>query len=577
MFGTPLNPRQSADRPGLPPRLTSTVLSRDSEVLSLDVFGLALERLVTDPVEVHGLVAVVLARGGHELEGRYPELRMEAERQAMAHARAEHRSTIGLAEIADQLEILLTARSGPLARQAIECEVELEQRLSRANPDAVRLVAEARARGIRTAFMADTYLPRDLVALMLRSAGMPADLVLVSSHAGVTKADGRLFGHLAQRAGVPPGRITHVGPDPAIDVQMAGRMGLRGECIPARPEGPELSVGLSAPTALDSAALALAARVSGCHRSDDDAPLSIGYYAGGPLAIGFTAWVGQLMDSQQPDHVLFCGLAGGLLHQLAAIVRPDLPGSRLHHVPWACEPAGTVENLDQTLDLIGLRAEDRLLVVDLGWDHPRSWVSRRLAESGRSNQVCEAALGLLEAPADRYQVMAWAFSGEACDPATDLAQERIEVLEALLRSAPLDDRSRRLPAQSRHYVEAAPSMAEGIRRFARDFEPWLRFDPHRTSRALAEPALRVITRPTRAEARLLGCYPAPGHDATTWTPLAGEPDDGHAPGHGLEAPTEPGALWLQGYRALRAAPMAEERPGRARRLARRRPVGSQLD
>ena len=42
-----------------------------------------------------------------------------------------------------------------------------------------RLVEEARRRRIRCAFVADTYLPRDLVAALLRGAGLPAELVLV--------------------------------------------------------------------------------------------------------------------------------------------------------------------------------------------------------------------------------------------------------------------------------------------------------------------------------------------------------------------------------------------------------------
>ena len=259
-----MSPRRTSYRRSPESGGQSPTLDRHCRLLSLDVFGLALERLVLEAADVHRLVATQLPR---PLDEAYPGLRQLAEDRAQAQAQAQAAGCpiIGLADITDQLESLLVAvvpDARSVARRAIEGEVALEQRLSRPSPEAGRLVDQARQLGIPCAFVADTYLPRDLVAAMLRTAGLPADLVLVSSHEGVTKAGGELYRHLAERAHLGPERITHLGPDPELDVTAAAGVGVRSRhmALARQHLAPSLSIGLSPPTAIDSAALALAGR-----------------------------------------------------------------------------------------------------------------------------------------------------------------------------------------------------------------------------------------------------------------------------------------------------------------------------
>jgi hypothetical protein len=478
-----------------------------------------------------------------------------------------------MADIGDQLATLVAAsgRSKQLARTAIACELDVEQLVARSNPEAIKLYDEACRRGIKVAFTADSYLPRDFVAKLLQLARFRSDLVLVSSHEGATKASGNLFEALSDRAGVAPERIVHVGPDHCADLSGPEAAGCRGWLVtlPRARVETSMQLGLTNRTGLDSVALAMAAdRLAEVGRSAK--PADIGYYAGGPLAAGFATWIDQLIEDQRPDHVVFCGPAGGLLRQLVTTLNPDLPRWRLHdlarQLPSIAPDAWgdpSLAQLEHFVTSLGLEPDDRLLAVDLGWNQqPHTWLWEGLKLLGCTNQVDTAVIGLVDRPRYPGPFQIWAFGADPASPLVDLARERTEVLDALLPDLG--------PARSGDAT--AIQLAAGIRAFAEDLGPWLTLGQRQVTAALVEPALRIMHSPTYAEAQLVGSFPARtnGHNGQP-SPLATLPPrtqvarDPH-----LLHRAEGEAPWPQGYRVLAAGDPATSSTRFARRVVRRR-------
>ncbi len=483
-------------RPSVPDPVWS--LPPGTRLLSLDVFGAALDRLVLTPADIHGLVAGELAAAGTAPPAAYAELRLTAERQAWRRARRAGRGFIGLADIADELVGLLPSDgSDPLAlvRLAISREVTLERRLSRPNPEAVMAIEEARRQRVPVAFVADTYLPRDLVAALLRGAGLPAELVLVSSHEGATKDSGDLFHHLANRAGVPLDRIVHLGPDPVVDVTGPTRLGIDARrFVPAhRSVAAGLAVGVDEPSALDSVALALAARRLGAPPAEtplaadgtrpEPAP-EVGYGVAGPLSVGFAAWVGNQIDDHQPDLVLFADAAAHRTPALVHDLRPDLAPSRLRPLPVVSADSVT-RLMDDELGGAGGHPDPRVLVVGMGWpEQEHRQVSGVLAGAGaRTATVGGAYLGLTEPSGPRERVEAWAFNAGPDEPVPAESSEARDLLASLVAPAPGCD-----------------EVARGIDDFARDLAPWLNDGGATLTAALAAPALQLLERQVLAQA-----------------------------------------------------------------------------
>ncbi len=554
-------------------RITGPLFRRDADVLSFDIFGYALIQAALGDDDIHRLVGSYLGRGHADLGPPYLDLRLEAEESARHLARSEGRAEISVPDIAEQLAARAGERWGraegvEIARSAIRCELDLVQLTNRANPEAIEVYQEALARGIDVAFIADSFLPRDLISRMLRKAGFRSDLVVISSQEGVTKSSGGLYATLVDRTGVDPDRITHAGPDPILDVLRPAALGLNTCAVTCRrtEARPQIELGMREHSALDSMGFALAAdRLA--RAEDDIKPSDIGYYASGPMLAGFTSWIGRLIDEDRPDHVLFCGPTGGLLRHVLSTLRPDLPIYRLHH----CESEfgqwpspGELERICSSVEPID---NHRVLAVDLGWRcRPHDYLPELFAQIGRSPEVTGAYLGVPGDRPDEREAKVWAFAGSDDQPQARVGAAGTGVLEALIPPV-ITRRGRR--AHDVGYEAELPQMAAGIYRYANDFHNWLRLDRHLTTSALFEPALRVISAPMLAEAQLLGNY-IPDTlgilDPREPTPLAVlPPRSATARDPQLIERMAERALWPEGFRALTKGDPRIARSARANR------------
>ncbi|MEM9133700.1 MAG: hypothetical protein AAF962_15250 [Actinomycetota bacterium] len=565
--------------PALSPRILrgrrspATLLGRNAELLSLDVFGLALQPTFLDDGDRHDLVASIVAKRFPAMASEYRPLREQAERKARAAAAIRDIGEAPLAVISDHLhELLLDAvepdDASAIARLSIDTEIELGRMLGRPNPDALELHRQARERGIATAMVADTPLPRDLVDRIVRACGYLPDHVLVSSNEGRRKGGG-LFQRLVAKTGVTAGAVVHFGPDQELDVEVPRRLGIAGYLAPAPGDSaPQVVLGLGAPGGLDSLALTLANRHLTRTASRAERGFDVGYYAAGPLLVGFAAWLGSEIDRLEPDRVLLCGRIGPLVDRTLDILRPDLPVEGRHVLTPT--PDGRCP-VDRLAGQEPLREAERVLVGGLGlFDEPHRYAQKILNADGAGPEVRGAYVGLPNAPDASAAV--WAFDDADDCEVRSAAYRRPEVLEALLRLLPPSPQD--LEPGLRPFHTEAAHLAAGAEMFAEDIEPWLQLDHDGFSAVMIEPALRVIVDPTATEARVLAPYPIRG-------------ESGEQPAHRLAvlpprtlAARRPGmidaaagdAAWAEGYQAL-AGERPHLLPGRGRR--RSAPVGRQ--
>ncbi len=580
--GPPLRSTHTTSRV-LPSRWSSTnVLRGDVELLSLDIFGFALSPAVLDPGDVHLLVQTLMHQETPYDVPDYLERRRQAESFALHDAASQDRQGIALAEVTERLSPLLAEHTGDgawLAHHAVKAEIDYEQRLHQANPDALTLYHDARRAKIPVAFVADSLLPRDIVTKMLMSGGYHDRAAeLVSSHEGVTKASGGLFRTLAERTGVDPRRIVHIGPNLHDDVSAASSAGLRPiQVRPARSDvRPLFELQLAERTGLDSIALALA-----CDRmaevEDQVTPTDIGYYATGPLLCGFTEWVGRRVDELDPDHVLYCGPAGRLLRELTLTLRPDLEPSRLVDMESPSGEPPSLDKMEQMIATTGMSDRESVLAVDLGWaGSPHQWLPAMLAETGRSVEVTGVYLAIPTQPSGDHPapgaeshagaIRTWAFGrGAGCDLGR-AASIQFDVFRALIPSS-----DHGLGRLGQHYRDALPRLRVGAVRFAEDFRQWIRLGDHRCSPALAEPALRIITSPTASEAELLGHFHATNPQGPGTVPLAVLPPlDDIARNPKLLESASRHSTWPEGYEALSRGEAEAQAVARRRRRGLRK-------
>ncbi|MFV0260604.1 MAG: hypothetical protein ACK5PP_19390 [Acidimicrobiales bacterium] len=559
------------------------------DLLSLDVFDVALRRMVMEPEDVHRLVGELITDGDVAFTLEYPELRLKAE----AVTRARHGDGCRSADIADQLARALDQRTpgsgAELARRAVQCELEIEQLLIRPDPGAIGLYRQAMQAGIRAVFVADTPLPRDLVARMLSGARYRPDHLLVTSHEGRDVADlleevishshpvGNHTLHLTShpvRPAEPPadqdpavtGTLPVVvletpAPDADTDTdtdagrppRARSRRGPRGDVtVRVVPEARRaarrhLVLGFTPRSGLDSIAFALAA-----DRMESTASRAgledLGYTMGGPLICGYAVWVAAEAARRRVGHLVFHRPTAHLVSRVVEMLG----------VP-AVEAMSISRSTARRLDQPDVAPGTHLLTVDL-------WAGAAWTGAPAGTTVGQLALGQLPdssgAPVPAgpsagtprqtgMRATTWAFGWPTpghpvFDPVAETASRAVAVLELLAGIGPASTDPGPDPVLDK--------LAAGIIQFAADLQPWVRLGCTLTTAAMIEPALRLADRPRPSEARLLAAAAVQEPGSGRIKPLIDVVDDDTAP------------LWPAGQRLLSAVPARRGPMARIRRL-----------
>ncbi|WP_353861976.1 HAD family hydrolase [Azospirillum formosense] len=201
------------------------------DLISLDVFDTLLLRRCGPPEAVFERVAQA-ARAAALLDPSITDdafviLRRRAEAQARQQARGAARGEIRLTDIYQQLGMPGVDRA---ALERLEREAERETVV--ANPILADFLRDLRRRGMPVVLVSDMYLEARDIRNLLDSAGIAAgrdyERLYVSCEHGASKAGGALFRMmLADRPGLPPARVLHIGDNPVTDKAGATAAGIQ--------------------------------------------------------------------------------------------------------------------------------------------------------------------------------------------------------------------------------------------------------------------------------------------------------------------------------------------------------------
>jgi predicted HAD superfamily hydrolase len=263
------------------------------DLLSLDIFDTVVWRMVPAPSDVFFLVAHRLFAEGAIHDSSTPESFVKQRIGAEERARKKRRSReVTFADIYAEFPRGYLLGVGP--ERAAELELEIEGEVVRVNPDLRTLIERARARGMTTAFVSDTYFT---TAQIRRLVGIEVDHLLLSGEAGLSKYQG-LHRLLIERSGVEPSRILHVGDNHRADIEGPEVLGIERFWFQTWPEAYEDLLSLEMPATLSGRADYLRSHDGGLTalRSRAMAAAADEYErwgAGilGPVVAGFGDWV----------------------------------------------------------------------------------------------------------------------------------------------------------------------------------------------------------------------------------------------------------------------------------------------
>ncbi|ACY14142.1 HAD-IA family hydrolase [Haliangium ochraceum] len=322
----------------------ASVVSAD--IVSFDVFDTLLTRELAEPATVWDLVRLEAERTLPELRWSsaqpFAQLRRDAAQQAAEAARAEGKEEYTLAAVYESIgEQLGLSKADADALLALELQVE--RRVHRKpRRRGWMLYQEAKGLGKRVIAVSDTYLPKDFVASLLADAGYELDELYTSSEYERLKKTGALFTIVRKREGRKK-RILHIGDNYLSDVQMASAKKLQAFHLPNLSEiyaesskGPGWTRGDLAASCGASLMHGAISRKFFDEEPPEDSwlggsPYRLGYVAGGPLVLAFTAWLVEQLADADIRRAYFLARDGYLIRKIYELIRqhnPALPEAR---------------------------------------------------------------------------------------------------------------------------------------------------------------------------------------------------------------------------------------------------------
>ena len=326
--------------------------SGDFDLLSLDVFDTLVWRCVPRPTDVFFLLAdEVRERGGLFASSSRESFVRE---RVQAEERARRRTPSLEVTLADiWAEFPSGYLRGLAPAQVAEIELEVERRLVRVDPALRDLLQRARARGMKTALVSDTYFTSGQIRAL---TGVEADFTLVSCEHGLSKHRG-LHRVLLEQSGVPALRVLHVGDNLAADIEGPAVFDVARFWFPKYPEAYEAMSGAELPDTLNRRSAYLATDDAGLTALRGRAMFAAGseyerWGAGvlGPVVSGFCGWVAERCAELGITDVLCLMREGRILKQVLDAQASGLATRELFVSRYLALKAAILEGSEEELE-----------------------------------------------------------------------------------------------------------------------------------------------------------------------------------------------------------------------------------
>lgn len=206
------------------------IATEGAAALSLDIFDSLLMRRATGPDGVfeQAFRRLDLAPRYRGMDEAFVQQRALAEAKARRRKLAHQRiAEVRIEEIYAEFPTRLFGLPPEARSQLSEAEFAAEHDLCFADQDLLALHQQARAAGLRTGFISDTYWPQARLEALLeaKAPGLAFDFLYASCDYGRGKADGLLKLYL-DRERLEPAASLHVGDNPDADIRPARRLGM---------------------------------------------------------------------------------------------------------------------------------------------------------------------------------------------------------------------------------------------------------------------------------------------------------------------------------------------------------------
>jgi predicted HAD superfamily hydrolase len=311
------------------------------DVLSLDLFDTVVWRKAPTPADAFFLVADALREGGwvYPSSSRESFVRERIACEDRARRKVPSRE-VTLGQIVAEFPRGYLRGIEPGDLEGIELAVE--RRIVCVNDEFRTLIARARERRLKVAFVSDTYFSREQIGELV---GIEPDLLLLSCEEGLSKLRG-LHQRLLERLRVEPGRVLHVGNDPIADIEGPGALGIERYWFRTIPDAfreildielPSTSSGRAALLAGDDGGLTSLRGRAMFHGKTEYEQWGIGVL--GPVVTGYAEWVAQRCRELSIGTALCLMREGRILRQALDSVVSGLAARELYISRYAARKA----------------------------------------------------------------------------------------------------------------------------------------------------------------------------------------------------------------------------------------------
>jgi FMN phosphatase YigB (HAD superfamily) len=211
-------------------KLHRMIADGSCSVLSLDIFDTVLWRRVPRPTDLFAVVGARLRRDGRSpdwlTDAAFRAMRITAERESRMR-RGSLGTEVSLYDIWEEMPLDLFG--GATIEELVATEVAVERAFTVVDLEIAEVIALARAKGVPTVLVSDTYFTEEHLAHLLDRPELgPLDQVRVfrSHQHGRDKASG-LWKIVLEELGVKPEQVVHIGDNFHADVEAPGWLGVR--------------------------------------------------------------------------------------------------------------------------------------------------------------------------------------------------------------------------------------------------------------------------------------------------------------------------------------------------------------
>lgn len=278
------------------------------DVISFDVFDTVIFRKLMDPLDVFELMSIDMGFPDFKRIRKKAEAEMREENER----KTENRE-VSLDEIYDVLE-----KKYGIEKSWKNKEIELERKMTIANPDMLNIYKELCNAGKIIVFMTDMYLPIIAIKAILEDNGYTKyDTILLSNYERARKGDGSLQRKLKQLYSEK--KIIHIGDNYEADVIMSERSGIDAYYYPRE----ELSVDIESKDVLFGSYCYSVIRNS---LYNEEWKKSIyyehGFRVAGVLTAGYIKFIDEVAKQKKVEKILFCARDCDVLYKTFGMFFP---------------------------------------------------------------------------------------------------------------------------------------------------------------------------------------------------------------------------------------------------------------